>query len=85
METINVHDAKTHLSRLLARVEAGETLSIGRGGKHVAYLTRDISYATPAEVDLRFGFMRGHGTPAPEDFDTMHAEEIRDLFEGTST
>ncbi len=38
MVTVNVHEAKTHLSRLLARVEAGEEVVITRNGKPVARL-----------------------------------------------
>ena len=38
MVTVNVHEAKTHLSRLLARVEAGEEVVIARNGKPVARL-----------------------------------------------
>lgn len=38
--TVNVHEAKTHLSRLLARVEAGEQIIIARGGRPVATLER---------------------------------------------
>ena len=38
MVTVNVHHAKTHLSRLLARVEAGEDVVIARNGKPVARL-----------------------------------------------
>jgi prevent-host-death family protein len=37
--TVNVHEAKTHLSRLLVRVSAGETITIARAGKPVAVLT----------------------------------------------
>lgn len=37
---VNVHDAKTHLSRLLAQVEAGEEVIIARNGKPVAQLVR---------------------------------------------
>jgi len=37
-ETINIHDAKTHLSRLVERVERGEELVIARGGRPVARL-----------------------------------------------
>jgi prevent-host-death family protein len=37
-DTVNVHEAKTHLSRLLARVEAGERITIARAGKPVAIL-----------------------------------------------
>lgn len=38
--TVNVHDAKTHFSKLLARVEAGEQIVIARAGKPVALLSR---------------------------------------------
>lgn len=37
-DVVNVHEAKTHLSRLLARVEAGERITIARAGKPVAIL-----------------------------------------------
>lgn len=37
---VNVHEAKTHLSRLLALVEAGEVITIARAGKPIAVLTR---------------------------------------------
>ena len=40
MVTVNVHEAKTHLSRLLAQVEAGEEVIIARNGKPVAQLVR---------------------------------------------
>jgi prevent-host-death family protein len=42
---VNVHEAKTHLSRLLARVEAGETIVISRAGEPVAVLS---PYGKPA-------------------------------------
>jgi prevent-host-death family protein len=38
MKTVTVHEAKTHLSRLLREVETGETLIVARGGKPVAQL-----------------------------------------------
>jgi prevent-host-death family protein len=38
METVNIHDAKTHLSRLIERVEAGEEIVIARAGRPVARL-----------------------------------------------
>lgn len=39
MTTVNVHEAKTHLSKLLERVEAGEQIVIARNGRPVATLT----------------------------------------------
>ena len=38
-DVVNVHEAKTHLSRLLARVEAGERITIARAGRPVAILS----------------------------------------------
>lgn len=40
MKAVNVHEAKTHLSRLLARVEEGEEVIIARAGRPVARITR---------------------------------------------
>jgi prevent-host-death family protein len=37
---VNIHEAKTHLSRLLALVEAGEVITIARAGRPIAVLTR---------------------------------------------
>lgn len=50
--TVNVHQAKTHLSKLLERVEGGETIVIARAGKPVAQLS-----ALPA-VDIVFGGLK---------------------------
>jgi len=38
-EVVNIHEAKTHLSRLLARVQAGEDITIAKAGKPIARLT----------------------------------------------
>ena len=48
MDIINVHDAKTHLSRLLERVEAGEELIIARAGKPIARLVPLVPLARVA-------------------------------------
>ena len=55
MRTVNIHEAKTQLSRLIAEVEAGEDIVLARGGKPVARLVR-VDDARPAR---RFGAMRG--------------------------
>jgi len=65
MEVVSVYDAKTHLSRLLDAVEAGEEVIITRHGRPVARL---VSAAPPAPL-RRFGTMPGFATVAP-DFDT---------------
>ncbi len=52
MRTVNVHEAKTHLSTLLAAVEAGEEIVIARSGQPVARLTRYECAATrPIGID----------------------------------
>jgi prevent-host-death family protein len=51
--TVNIHYAKTHLSKLLARVEAGETIVIARAGKPVAELA-----AAKPRVEFVFGGLK---------------------------
>jgi len=51
---VNVHEAKTHLSKLLERVENGETIVIARAGKPVAELV-----AFKPKVDIVFGGLKG--------------------------
>jgi prevent-host-death family protein len=50
--TINIHEAKTHLSRLIERVEAGEELVIARAGRPVARLVPFVPRTTPREPGL---------------------------------
>lgn len=73
----NVQNAKTHLSRLLAQAEAGETVVIARDGRPVAKLVAIEAPAGPRRV----GFMEG-AFQVPDDFDTMGAETIEGLFAG---
>jgi prevent-host-death family protein len=75
MDTVNIHDAKTHLSRLLARVEAGETVVIARAGTPVATLG---PVDAPA-AGRRLGFLAG-AFRIPHDFDRLGREEIATLF-----
>lgn len=55
MVTVNVHEAKTHLSRLLERVAAGEEIILAKAGKPVARL---VPYEAPTR-HRTFGFARG--------------------------
>ena len=73
--TVNVHEAKTHLSRLLERVEAGEEVVIARAGRPIARLVPYRRLAEPRPL----GIWRGQVTIGPE-FDAVD-EEIADLFE----
>lgn len=72
---VNVHQAKTQLSKLLRRVEAGEDIIIGRAGEPVARLTR----FTPADAAPRpLGTWRGK-VKISDDFDVL-PDEIVDPF-----
>jgi prevent-host-death family protein len=52
MKLINIHEAKTHLSRLIERVEAGEEIVIARAGKPVAKLVPYVEQAPPVRRHL---------------------------------
>lgn len=72
---VNVHEAKTQLSKLLRRVEAGEDIFIGRAGEPVARLTR----ITPGDAAPRpLGTWRGRVSIA-DDFDAL-TEEVEAAF-----
>ena len=75
--TVNIHEAKTQLSKLVDAAAAGETVIIAKAGRPVARLVR-IDAAYPAQ---RIGFLAGYGS-VPDDFDQLAADEIADLFEG---
>jgi prevent-host-death family protein len=77
MTTVNIHDAKTHLSRLIETAARGETVIIAKAGKPLVKLT---ALDTPASATRRrIGFMKGQFT-VPDDFDTMGAAEIEAMF-----
>ncbi|MCA9557820.1 MAG: type II toxin-antitoxin system Phd/YefM family antitoxin [Myxococcales bacterium] len=77
MIQVNIHEAKTQLSRLLARVEAGEEVVIARAGRPVARL----SAVTVAPGERRLGLDAGLFR-VPEDFDAPLPDELLDTFEG---
>jgi prevent-host-death family protein len=77
METVNVHEAKTHLSRLLERVEAGEEIILARNGKAVAKLV-------PLRlVPRRPGALKGQ-IRIRRDFDAPLPPAIAKAFRGES-
>ena len=78
-EIVNVHAAKTHLSRLLARAEAGEEIVIGRAGKPIAKLVPYVA-ERPKRV---FGALKGQIRILPG-FDELDAEIEREFEESIS-
>lgn len=73
MQTVNIHEAKTHLSRLLEAVERGEEVVIARAGQPIATL---VAYKPPRRRIAPPGSMEGEIWMA-DDFD----EPIGDLFD----
>ncbi len=79
MKTVNIQEAKTHLSRLVADAANGEGFIIAKAGKPVA---RVSSVTAPQAVQRkRLKFMKG-AFSVPDDFDTLGQAEITALFEG---
>ena len=79
MRTFNMHEAKTHLSRLVEAAAKGEPFIIARAGKPVVKV---VAVDAPgAESVRRVGFMAGK-ISVREDFDRMGSEEIEAMFEG---
>ena len=77
METINIHQAKTQLSRLIERVNAGEEIVIAKAGRPVARLVP----ATAAAAPRRPGLMKGR-IRVSKDFDAPLPDDLLDAFEG---
>ncbi len=77
MKTVNIHEAKTHLSKLVDDAAKGEPFVIAKAGKPVVKVTA-LSTPTGAQV-RRLGFMRGQ-VSVPDDFDRMGAEAIERIF-----
>ena len=72
---VGIHEAKTHLSRLLRRVAAGEEIVIAKGGKPVARLV-------PVAPPERRALGRDKGLfEVPVDFDTPLPDDVLDSFE----
>jgi prevent-host-death family protein len=81
MKTVNIHQAKTQLSKLIEKASKGESFIIAKAGKPVVRVTA-LSAPTGAQV-RRMGFMAGQ-ISVPDDFDRMGQEEIERIFgEGT--
>ena len=79
MQTVNIHEAKTHLSRLIEQAARGEPFVIAKAGKP---LVKVMALNAPeAGQQRRLGFMAGQ-IAVPEDFDRLGSAEIERLFGG---
>ena len=76
MTEVSVHEAKTHLSRLLRRIASGEEVTISRSGTPVARLV-PILRKSPRKLGLDAGKVR-----IADDFDAPLPEDLLEAFEG---
>ena len=77
MLTVNIHEAKTHLSRLIDRAAKGEPFIIAKAGKP---LVKVVPLDAPGRGEARrLGFLAGQ-IAVPDDFDRMGQAEIEQLF-----
>lgn len=79
MQTVNIHEAKTHLSRLVEKAARGESFVIAKAGKPMVKVMP--LNAPESGQQKRLGFMAGQ-VRVPDDFDRMGHEEIEQLFGG---
>ena len=79
MKTVNIHQAKTQLSKLVDQASNGEPFVIAKAGKPMVKVMA-LNAPTGAQVK-RLGFLAGQ-ISVPDDFDRMGQEEIAEIFGG---
>jgi prevent-host-death family protein len=77
MKQVNVHEAKTHFSRLIDEVEAGAEVTIAKAGRPVARLSPIRGKGRRRHLGILDGKFR-----IPDDFNAPLADDIPDAFEG---
>jgi prevent-host-death family protein len=83
MQTVNIHEAKTQLSRLVDEAAKGNAFIIAKAGKPMVKVL-PISEEELEGSEKRLGFMSGE-ISVPDDFDSLGEAEIIQLFEGKSS
>lgn len=79
MRMVSIHEAKTHLSRLVERAAFGEPFIIAKAGRP---LVKVVPVDAPERgAERRLGFLAGQAD-VPDDFDRMGTAEIGRMFEG---
>ncbi len=82
MDMFNIHEAKTHLSRLVEKAAKGETFVIAKAGRPMVKVVPYTEVEPAARP--RIGFLKGL-IDVPDDFDEMGREEIERMFYGDGT
>jgi len=78
METINIHEAKTHLSRLVEKAAKGEPFIIAKAGKP---MVKVVPLEEPAKPKVRLGMLDGMFR-VPDNLKEFAREEIEEMFYG---
>ncbi len=81
MRKVNIHEAKTHLSRLVEQAAKGDAFIIAKAGKPLVKVTPIDETPLPAPNRRGIGCMAGEFT-VPDDFNEMGREEIERMFHG---
>ena len=77
MLQVNIHEAKTHLSKLVEKAAAGEPFIIAKAGKPMVTV---VPINPVQNQQQRVGFLKGQ-IKIPADFDRLGEKEIADMFE----
>ena len=80
MLTVNIHDAKTQLSKLIAMAVKGQPFIIAKAGKPLVRVEAIVD--DNQKPKSRLGGLKGKLSPVPDDFDTMFQDEIAAMFSG---
>lgn len=82
LKVVNIHQAKTHLSRLVEEAANGESFVIAKAGKPMVKVTRlnELDESVP-KAKRKLGFAEGKWE-VPDDFDTIFEKEIEEMFYG---
>ena len=83
VKQVNMHEAKTHLSRLVDEAAAGQSFVICKAGKPMVRVTPLAQPGDSAPVSSRLGLLKG-ACSVPDDFDRMGQEAVANLFEGVA-
>ncbi len=79
MKSVNIHEAKTHLSKLVEQAAHGEPFIIAKAGKP---MVKVMAIDAPMEKKVRrMGFMKGK-ISIPDNFDRIFEKEIEEMFYG---
>ena len=78
MQQVNIHEAKTNLSKLIQQAVQGKPFVIAKSGKPMVTVS---AYTPPLDPTKRVGFLKGK-LDIPKDFDAIGQEAIQDMFAG---